>query len=109
MLGRSLSFSYLFCIAPVREVFLFLVIMSEEDGKINGKFPIFDDFLAFMLCNLNVCPCETLLNAVKSYYKVSDITKARDIFDRRVPNDTGRRVKRRKTGGSSVGILCISS
>ena len=97
VLGRSPSFSYLFCIASVRRVYLFLFIMSQEDGKINGKFPIFDDLLAFMWCKLNVCPCDTLLNAVKSFYKVCDITKAGDTFDRRVPDDTGRRVKRRKT------------
>ena len=73
-----------------------LAIMSDEDGKVNGKFPIFDDLLAFMWCKINVCPCETLLNTVKSFYKVCDITKARDTFDRRVPDDTGRRIKRRK-------------
>ena len=52
--------------------------------------------LTFTLCKINVCPCETLINTIKSFYKVCDITKARNTFDRPVPDNTGGCTKCRK-------------
>ena len=67
----------LYCTQSGKFIYVtYLAIMSENDGKNNGKFPLFDDLLDFLGCNLNVCLCDTLLNAIKTYYKVSEITRA---------------------------------
>ena len=70
--------------------------MDDGDGKVNSKFPNFDDMLAFIWCKMKVCPCDTLLNVVKSFYKACDIVKSRDLLFRRLPDSPERRVKHRK-------------
>ena len=70
---------------------------GDEDGKINGKFPIFDDLLAFLWSKMNVSPRDTLLNVLKTFYKPDDIAKSRDLLFRKLPDSTTRRVKHRKT------------
>ena len=70
---------------------------GDEDGKINGKFPIFDYLLAFLWSEMKVSPRDTLLNVSKTFYKPDDIAKSRDLLFRKLPNSTTRRVKHRKT------------
>ena len=69
----------------------------EADGKIDGKFPIFDDILAFIYFKMDICPRDTLLSTVKLFYKANDIAKSRDILYHRVPESNGRRTKHRNT------------
>ena len=71
---------------------------GDIDGKINGKYPIFDDALAFLWCKMDTCTKDTLLSVMKTFYNHSDIVKSRDLLFSRVPeneNDS-RRVKHRK-------------
>ena len=76
----------------------------DEDGKVDGKVPIYDDLLAFLWCKMNTCPCETLINVVKSFYKHTDVVKARDLFFRRVPDSAERRIKHRKAEDILKGL-----
>lgn len=62
-----------------------------------GKFPIFDDILTFIWCKMKICPYDTLSDTVKSFYKSADICKARDLLFQKIPDDSARRVKHRKT------------
>ena len=39
--------------------------MEEEDGKIEAKFPIFSDLLAFVWYKMRVTQCITLLGVVE--------------------------------------------
>ena len=73
-----------------------VLIMEERDDKVNGKFPIFDDMLAFMRCKYKICPCDTLLNVIIMLYKEPDIAKSRNLLFRRNPDSPERRVKHRK-------------
>ena len=66
------------------------VAMDDVDSKINRKFPILDDFLAFMRCKIRVSPRDTLLNVVKSFYNAEDIVKSRDLLFRRLPDSDER-------------------
>ena len=81
-----------------------MITDMEDDGKVGGKIPILDDILAFMWCKMNTCPCETLLNVVKTFYKVADVVKARDTYFRRLPDTSGRRVKHRKAEDILKGL-----
>ena len=74
----------------------YIAIMTDDDEKIRRKLPIFDDMFTFTWCKINVCPRETLINTIKSFYIMCDITKERYTFDSRVPDNTGRRIKCRK-------------
>ena len=69
---------------------------DDEEGKLNGKFPIFDDLLAFLWSEMNVAPKDTLLDVLKSFYKSDDIAKSRDLLFSKVPDNSSRRVKHRK-------------
>ena len=72
--------------------------MVEGDGKVNGKFPIYDDLLACIWCKMKICPKDTLLGAMKNFYKLGSITASRDMLFERVPAPEGeaRRVKHKK-------------
>lgn len=78
--------------------------MGDSDGKINGKFPIFDDMLTFIWCKMRMSPCDTLIDVVKSFYKAGDIVKSRDLLFRKLPDNSERRVKHRKTDDILRGI-----
>ena len=54
--------------------------MDSEDGKINGRYPIFNNALAFMWCKIDVSPKDTLISAMKDFYSQDDLKIARDIF-----------------------------
>ena len=69
---------------------------DNEDGKLNGKFPIFDDLLAFLWSKMNVAPKDTLLDVLKSFYKSDDIAKSRDLLFSKLPDNSTRRVKHQK-------------
>ena len=70
--------------------------MSDE-GKINGKYPTFNDILAFMWHKMKICPRDSLLNNImKNFYKEADIAKARDTLFDMIPENGPRRVKHRK-------------
>ena len=71
-------------------------MVDDADGKIRGKFSIFDDMLAFLWCKMNVAPKDTLLDVLKSFYKSEEIAKSRDLFFSKVPDNSSRRVKHRK-------------
>ena len=105
----ALCISYLrlkFCTAYFSAGFLLLfpnfpwifnTMESDQDGKLNGKFPIFNDILAFMWCKISICPADTLISAIQGFYKHADIAKARDLLFLKVPDGTTRRVKHKKT------------
>ena len=78
--------------------------MVDDEGITNGKFPIFDDMLAFIWCKMKISPCDTLLNVVKSYYKAADVVKSRDLLFSKLPDSSERRVKHRKTDEILRGI-----
>ena len=81
----------------------------EPDGKIDGKFPIFDNVLAFIWCKMNICPRDTLLAVVQKFYKHEDILRARDLLFTRVEQreNEPRRVKHRKVDEILCGIYTI--
>ena len=72
--------------------------MAEEDGKVNGKYPIFNDLLCFLACKIKLCPKDTLINVIAQYYKADDVMKARDVLFAAVPPAEGepRRQRQRK-------------
>ena len=58
--------------------------MSEdEDGKIDGKFPVFNDVLAFMFCKMDVSPKNTLIEAMANFYSIDELKAARDLFSKK--------------------------
>ena len=77
---------------------------GDEDGKIKGKFPVFNDLLAFLWTKMNVSPRDTLLDALKTFYKADDIVKARDLLFRKLPDSNFRKIKHRKTEGILKGM-----
>ena len=70
--------------------------MSEE-GRVNGKYPIFNDILTFLWCKMKLCPRDTLLHATKSFYKREEVITARDLLYEKYPFDGNRCTKHRKT------------
>ena len=61
----------------------------EADGKVNGKYPIYNDLLCFLWCKMKFSPRDILLNVIKQYYKAEQVVKARDEFDLSVPSKEG--------------------
>ena len=82
----------------------------HRDGKINDKFPIFNDLLCFLWCKIKLCAKDVLINVMKQYYRSEEIMKARDIvYDEFPPNedDVERRVKHRKAEDALGAIYNI--
>ena len=79
--------------------------ISADDGKINGKYPIFNDILTFLWCKMKLCPRDNLLQIAKSFYKREEIVTARDLLYEKYPSTDGiRRVRHRK---SEDDLICI--
>ena len=57
-----------------------LISDMEEKGKLNGKYPVFNDILAFVWCKMNIVPRNSLLAAVKSHYKYCEVVVAWDLL-----------------------------
>ena len=98
------SISLGFCLLIL---YALIAVMGDEDGKIEGKYPIFDDLLAFIWCKMRVTPCDTLMGVVETFYKAADVVKSRDLLFRKVPDNSERRVKHRKTDAILRGIYDI--
>ena len=81
----------------------------EPDGKIGGKFPIFDNILAFLWCKMNTCPKDILLSVVQKFYTLEDVVKARETLFMRVSQreNEPRRVKHRKVEEILSGVYTI--
>lgn len=62
----------------------------DEDGKIDGKRPVFNDILAFIWNKMQTCPKEPLLKVAKDFYKIEEISSARNLLFTTVPSDTRR-------------------
>ena len=78
---------------------------SPDEGKINGKYPIFNDILTFLWCKMKLCPRDNLLHVTKVFYKRDDIISARDVLYEKFPNQNGiRRVKHRR---SEDDLICM--
>ena len=60
--------------------------MADDEGKINGKFPIFNDALAFLYCKMDVVPKDTLIATIKNFYVPEDLIIARDLFSKVIQN-----------------------
>ena len=69
----------------------------DGNGSMVSGTPCFNDILAFMAAKMKVCPRDTLVGIMKSFYRHEDLAKARDILFGRLPETDGRRVKHRKT------------
>ena len=79
-----------------------------EEGKIDGKYPIFNDILCFLWCKMKLCPRDTLLNILQQFYKAEDITKARDVLFVKIPAEEGEtRRKHRKVDEILGGMYTI--
>ena len=83
--------------------------MVDDPGKVNGKYPIFDNVLAFIFCKISYCPRDTLLSIVQKFYKLETIVKARDVLFEKIPLKDGepRRVKHRKAEEILQGMYNI--
>ena len=80
------------------------------EGKINNKYPIFNDLLTFMWCKMKLCAKDVLINILKQYYQSSEIMKARDVMYQEfpaTPEDNERRIKHRKTEDALNAIYVI--
>ena len=75
----------------------------DDNGKINGLTPIFNDLLAFIWNKMSNCPCEPLLKAVRNFYKTDDVTAARDLLYDKV-ECTERRTRHRKAEDMLMAI-----
>ena len=64
---------------------------SSEDGKVDGKYPIFNDILTFLWCKMKMCPRDNLLYITKTFYKREDIITARDLLYEKCPTTDGKR------------------
>ena len=103
--GCGVSYARTNCASPIGYLrSTSVLIMEKGDGEANGKITIFDDMLAFMWCKIEICPCGTLLNVVKTFYKAPDIAKSRNLLFRRIPDSSERRVKHRKAEDILRGI-----
>ena len=78
----------------------------DDDGKMNGKLPVFNDLLTFVWNKMNISPLDALVNLVKLFYKQEEVFKARDVLFSSVP-DTGKRVKHRKVEDVLQGVYSI--
>ena len=71
----------------------------HNNGKVNDKYPIFNDLICFMWCKMKLCAKDVLLNILKQFYKSEEIMKARDVLYEEfpiTPEENGdRRVKHR--------------
>ena len=70
--------------------------MADEDGKINGKYPIIDDILPFIWCRKRVCPCDTLIN-----YKI------KGPANRKLPDSSERKMNHCKTDENLCGLYKV--
>ena len=79
------------------------------EGKINNKYPIFNDLLTFMWCKMKLCAKDVLINILKQYYQSAEIMKARDVAYEEFPvtEDSERRVKHRKSEDALNAIYVI--
>ena len=69
---------------------------------------IFNDILAFLWFKMKICPRDSLLSIVKSYYSVKDIVTARDILYDNVPEiDNKRRVKHRNIDDDLISMYNV--
>ena len=66
--------------------------IDEDDD--NGTI-IIDDLLTFMWCKITICPRDTLINCILSYYDHDVIVKSRELFFQKVPKAGSKRVKHR--------------
>ena len=77
------------------------------DGKIRGKYPVFNDLLAFMWCKIKLCARDVLISTMKQFYKSDEIMKARDFAYEEFPagdEDSDRRIKHRKTEDALIAV-----
>ena len=79
----------------------------DEEGKINGKYPVFSDVLAFLWCKMKMCPRDTLLYVIKSFYNRESIVAARDLLYNHVPEGEVRRIKHRKSDDDLVSMYNV--
>ena len=81
------------------------------NGKINDKYPIFNDLICFMWCKMKLCAKDVLLIILKQFYKSEEIMKARDLVYEEFPvttEDGGeRRVKHRRAEEALSAIYNI--
>ena len=69
-----------------------------DDGKVDGKYPTFNDLLTFLWCKMKLCPRDTLLQVTKAFYKRDEVIAAKDVlYEKYHGADGNRRVKHRKT------------
>ena len=54
--------------------------MDEGESKINGRYPVFNDALAFLWCKMDIAPKDTLIGAMKDSYSLQELKIAREIF-----------------------------
>ena len=78
-----------------------------DEGKINGKYPIFNDILTFLWCKMKQCPRDTLLQIAKSFYKRDEIVESRDLLYENVPAGGNRRVKHRKSEEDLISMYNV--
>ena len=67
----------------------------DDNGRIGGKKPIFNDVLAFIWNKMGVGPRDPLLKMIREFYKLDQISSARDLFHSSVPSGKRRTMHRK--------------
>ena len=55
--------------------------MDEGESKINERYPVFNDALAFLWCKMDIAPKDTLIGAMKDFYSLHELKIVSDILN----------------------------
>ena len=78
----------------------------DEDGRVDGKIPIFSDVLAFLWNKMKCCTRDQLLNVLDEHFKAEDIITSRDILYRKLDSDK-RPVRHRNKSDILKGLYDV--
>ena len=52
----------------------------DEERKINGRTPVFNDVLAFVHSKVKLCTECTLVDVISTFYPIEDLEEAKNIL-----------------------------
>ena len=78
----------------------------DDNGRVNGKVPVFNDLLTFMWCKTKICARDTQIDVISSFYQRSDVVEARDLLYSAFPVEEGQS-RRRKHQKSKDDLIAM--
>ena len=78
----------------------------DENGKINGMPPVFNDALAFVYSKIQICKFQTLVDVTSEFYLEEELKEAREVIYNLIDPSGRRKLPRlRRRPDIAYGIV----